>query len=299
MSTAANIEGNYEHNINILNENIKLYTKKINPVIKRIYDSYSLQCDDFFIKIMINIFLLSDKGLKNKFINIANAIQILVNLNYFDDKRILQDTNSDDNYQYIVTSQYFYSIALKLFYENCPETIGIFQKIMENKVHAELIKNKNKYNYKMTMAEYINQVNKKWGDFLELNSLIVSYLGKLNKDKTKIVKEFSRYVGIAYGIKQDILRIENNTKDGVMTIPIILLLSKAEEKTYIMNILKNKEKIDFNKIKIFLDKYNTILDTELIMKGYIEKALILINEIDGRQELKKIVYNYFVLPTTV
>lgn len=294
MPTTVNVNSNYEDNLNILNENIKLYTKKVNIVLKRVYESCSLQYDDFFMKIIINIFFLSDKGLKNKFINIATAIQIINNLNNFDDEMILKNDMYNDDYKYIIVSQCYYNIALKLFYENCSETIGIFQKTIENKIHSEIMKKKNINNYKMTISDYINQVDKRWGNFWELNSLVIAYLGKLNKDKTKIVREFSHYVGIAYGIKKDMSKLEYNTKKGIITMPIILLLAKSDEQSHILKIIKNKKDIDFNKLQCLMKKYNTIIDTELVIKSYIEKALNIINEIDGRQELKKIVYDYFM-----
>jgi geranylgeranyl pyrophosphate synthase len=293
---------NYNYNIEIIDDNLKKYTRKMDKEFIKIFNNKNKLADSFLSDLIINIYFLGNKQIKNKLINVVNAIQILNVANDIEDEIIYIDEIKTANSIYkkytknsiFLTSQYYYNYVFKIFYENYPEIIGIIQKIIEYRINAQIALNKNIYNSKITIPQYMDILNKKWGQCFELVSLITAYISRLNKDKTKIIKEFSNTVGIAYGINKSIGELEFNIKQGIPNLPTILMFSKTQKRNLVLEEFEKGSCANFELIQEEIVNTNSIDESKNIIKGYLEHSLKLINDIDGRQGLKKLVYDYFL-----
>lgn len=290
---------NAKNEYSLISHGLNKYIRKTDKEMMKVFEYKLSKKDNFLAQIVLKVYGLSNKEMKNKLINMVNALQILNIVNDIEDDFVTSSCNDNRiNKKYgeevtFLASQYYYNVVLKIVYENYPETIGIIQKIIEQRISSKVLLNKLRYNSKITVPQYIEIVNKKWGTYFELSALISAYIAHLNKDKTKLIKEFANTVGIAYGIGRDLNDLQIHLKCGIITIPAIIMLTKTTDREKMIDELTKKEKCNFEVIYEEIVKTDSINEVKKIIYGYVEKGLCTINNIDGKQNLKKEVYEYF------
>lgn len=137
----------------------------------------------------------------------------------------------------------------------------------------------------ITFEEYIKIITGKTAGLITAACRIAGLLASLSEDKIKALTDFGYYIGIAFQMVDDILdyvadekalgkKLGKDLMEGKITLPLIELLKKAKEKEEIIDIIKS-EKFSAENLSLilkYLQKYNCIESSMLIVKDYIEKA---------------------------
>ncbi|MDI1471340.1 MAG: polyprenyl synthetase family protein [Thermodesulfovibrio sp.] len=137
----------------------------------------------------------------------------------------------------------------------------------------------------ITFEEYIKIITGKTAGLITAACRIAGLLASLSEDKIKALTDFGHYIGIAFQMVDDILdyvadeqalgkKLGKDLMEGKITLPLIELLKKAKEKEEIIDIIKS-EKFSAENLSLilkYLQKYNCIESSMLIVKDYIEKA---------------------------
>lgn len=137
----------------------------------------------------------------------------------------------------------------------------------------------------ITFEEYIKIITGKTAGLITAACRIAGLLASLSEDKIKALTDFGHYIGIAFQMVDDILdyvadeqalgkKLGKDLMEGKITLPLIELLKKAKEKEEIIDIIKS-EKFSTENLSLilkYLQKYNCIESSMLIVKDYIEKA---------------------------
>lgn len=137
----------------------------------------------------------------------------------------------------------------------------------------------------ITFDEYIRIITGKTAGLITAACRVAGLLASLSEDKIKALTDFGHFTGIAFQMVDDILDYVADEKalgktlgkdlmEGKITLPLIELLKKAEEKEEIIDIIKSEKFSEENLYLIlkYLQKYNCIESSMLIVKNYIEKA---------------------------
>ncbi|GAB6184397.1 polyprenyl synthetase family protein [Thermodesulfovibrio hydrogeniphilus] len=137
----------------------------------------------------------------------------------------------------------------------------------------------------ITFEDYIKIITGKTAGLITAACRIAGILAKLSNEKLQALTDFGYHIGVAFQMVDDILdyvaeekalgkTLGKDLMEGKITLPLIELLKKADEKEEIVTILKkdNFSDEDLAKILNYLNKYNCISSSMQIAKNYVEKA---------------------------
>ncbi len=137
----------------------------------------------------------------------------------------------------------------------------------------------------ITFEDYIRIITGKTAGLITAACRIAGILAKLSNEKLQALTDFGYHIGVAFQMVDDILdyvaeekalgkTLGKDLMEGKITLPLIELLKKADEKEEIVTILKkdNFSDEDLAKILNYLNKYNCISSSMQIAKNYVEKA---------------------------
>ncbi len=137
----------------------------------------------------------------------------------------------------------------------------------------------------ITFEDYIKIITGKTAGLITAACRIAGILAELSNEKLQALTDFGYYIGVAFQMVDDILDYVAEEKalgktlckdlmEGKITLPLIELLRKADEKEEIVAILKKDifSEDDLAKILNYLSKYNCISSSMQIAKDYVEKA---------------------------
>jgi octaprenyl-diphosphate synthase len=170
------------------------------------------------------------------------------------------------------------------------------QKIMEalsgattRMTEGELLQLNRVGDPEITEAEYLDIISAKTGALISAACRVGAILGGLSEEKEFALANFGMKIGMVFQMADDILDYMAEEKDlgkklckdleeGKITLPLLLLLSAAEEKdkTEIKGIIKNFTPAGLDKITSLLKKYRSI-------EASMSKAQCLVDE--ARKEL--------------
>lgn len=170
------------------------------------------------------------------------------------------------------------------------------QKIMEalsgattRMTEGELLQLNRVGDPEITEAEYLDIISAKTGALISAACRVGAILGGLSEEKELALATFGMKIGMVFQMADDILDYMAEEKDlgkklckdleeGKITLPLLLLLSAAEEKdkTEIKGIIKNFTAAGLDKITSLLQKYRSI-------EASLSKAQSLVDE--ARNEL--------------
>jgi octaprenyl-diphosphate synthase len=141
----------------------------------------------------------------------------------------------------------------------------------------------------ITETEYLDIISAKTGALISAACRIGAILGGLSEEKELALATFGMKIGMVFQMADDILDYMAEEKDlgkklckdleeGKITLPLLLLLSAAEEndKVEIKKIIKDFSATGLEKITSLLKKYRTI-------EASLSKAQSLVDE--ARKEL--------------
>ncbi len=137
----------------------------------------------------------------------------------------------------------------------------------------------------ITFDEYIKIITGKTAGLIRAACRIAGILGELPQEKLQALTEFGNNIGIAFQMVDDILdyvaqeselgkKLGKDLMEGKITLPLIELMRKAQEKEEIVGIIKSDNFSEENLLKIlnYLKQYNCIESSMEIVRQYIDKA---------------------------
>ncbi|MGC8795493.1 polyprenyl synthetase family protein [Thermodesulfovibrio sp.] len=137
----------------------------------------------------------------------------------------------------------------------------------------------------ITFDEYIKIITGKTAGLIRAACRIAGILGELPQEKLQALTEFGHNIGIAFQMVDDILdyvaqeselgkKLGKDLMEGKITLPLIELMKKAQEKEEIVGIIKSDNFSEENLLKIlnYLKQYNCIESSMEIVRQYIDKA---------------------------
>ncbi len=137
----------------------------------------------------------------------------------------------------------------------------------------------------ITFEEYIKIITGKTAGLITAACRIAGLLAQLPEEKIQALTDFGHNIGIAFQMTDDILdyiadeitlgkKLGKDLMEGKITLPLIELLKRGEEKAEIIEIIKSEDFSEKNLSKIFfyIKKYNCINTSLQIAKTYIENA---------------------------
>ncbi|MGC9046039.1 polyprenyl synthetase family protein [Thermodesulfovibrio sp. 3462-1] len=137
----------------------------------------------------------------------------------------------------------------------------------------------------ITFDEYIKIITGKTAGLIRAACRIAGILGELPQEKLQALTEFGNNIGIAFQMVDDILdyvaqeselgkKLGKDLMEGKITLPLIELMKKAQEKEEIVGIIKSDNFSEENLLKIlnYLKQYNCIESSMEIVRQYIDKA---------------------------
>ena len=166
------------------------------------------------------------------------------------------------------------------------------QKIMEalsgattRMTEGELLQLNKVGNPDITEAEYLEIISAKTGALISAACRVGAILGGLSEEEENALAGFGMKTGMVFQMADDILdymaeendlgkKLCKDLEEGKITLPLLLLLSNAEEKdkTEIKGIIKDFSDKDSEKIMHLLKKYRSIEASLKKAEGLIEEA---------------------------
>ncbi|GAB5045848.1 polyprenyl synthetase family protein [Thermodesulfovibrio sp. TK110] len=156
----------------------------------------------------------------------------------------------------------------------------------------------------ITFDEYLKIITGKTAGLIRTACRVGGILGKLSQEKLQALTEFGNNIGIAFQMVDDILdyvadeaelgkKLGKDLMEGKITLPLIELMKKAQQKHEIIGIIKsdNFSEENLSKILNYLKQYNCIESSMEIVKQYIDKAkkaLQVFPDSEARQRLSNI-----------
>jgi len=137
----------------------------------------------------------------------------------------------------------------------------------------------------ITFDEYIKIITGKTAGLISAACRIAGLLAELPAEKVQALTDFGHYIGIAFQMLDDILdyvaneselgkKLGKDLMEGKITLPLIELLRKANEKEDVIKIIKSEDFSEQSLVGIlnYLETYKCIDSSMEIAKNYIERA---------------------------
>ncbi|MBF8437041.1 polyprenyl synthetase family protein [Halanaerobiaceae bacterium Z-7014] len=242
------------------------------------------------------LFLISSQAdrnreeLSNRLIEIAAAIEILhmatlVHDDIADQARLRRgEPSALDEFgsePALFIGDYFLSKAYHLFFKNLSaESLKFLSSKLPEICAGQMSEFKNRYNYDITVRDYLKQVRRKTG----LLFGVASYTGAIEAGFSKASSvHYYRYglaLGMAFQIQDDLLDILGDTetmgkpplqdiRQGIYTLPVILLLEDNELKVRFIRLIESES---YLKILELLENNQYLNQARKIEEQYFKRA---------------------------
>lgn len=137
----------------------------------------------------------------------------------------------------------------------------------------------------ITFDEYIKIITGKTAGLITAACRIAGILAELPEARVQALTDFGYHIGVAFQMVDDILdyvadetelgkRLGKDLMEGKITLPVIELLKKSEEREEIISIIRsdNFSEKSLRRILQYLEKYKCIESSMEIAKNYVERA---------------------------
>ncbi len=137
----------------------------------------------------------------------------------------------------------------------------------------------------ITFDEYIKIITGKTAGLITAACRIAGILAELPQERVQALTDFGYHIGVAFQMVDDILdyvadetelgkKLGKDLMEGKITLPVIELLKRSNEKEEIVNIIKsdNFSEKNLQNILQYLKKYKCIESSMEIAKNYVYKA---------------------------
>lgn len=214
-----------------------------------------------------------DQESQKKLINIAASVEILHNATLIHDDLIdeskVRRGKPSIQAKYgkkvaVYAGDYLFAICFRLLSDNSKgmDSLQFDGRTMQGILGGELEQLDNTYNYDISIAEYLNQINGKTGLLFGLAAFLGAFESGISSNKAKKASEFGQKLGQAFQIQDDILdytRTEEDinkpvlldVKNGIYSAPLIYAM-ESDATGELKKIVKKGHDLtqsDLNKIK--------------------------------------------------
>lgn len=189
------------------------------------------------------------------------------------------------NKEAILVGDYLYTKAFKMMVNlNSIEILHLMSHTTNTMSEGEINQLINRKNFNITEEDYFKIIISKTATLFSASSLSSAILAKSCKKNQKYAHNFGIHFGIAYQLIDDMLdyftddeKFGKNMCDdittGTFTLPLIkLLMNDNYKKKIIIDIILNKTKKDYFKIKNLVIQSNTLDYTYKLATYHIDKA---------------------------
>jgi octaprenyl-diphosphate synthase len=173
----------------------------------------------------------------------------------------------------ILVGDFLYSNALRLaVLQRSQRIMEILSEATTRMTEGELLQLSKTGDPDITADDYLTIISAKTAALISASCRIGGILGSLPEEKENALADFGNKVGMAFQMADDILdyiadegdlgkRLGKDLKEGKITLPLILLLDKADdqEKEIVRRVIQNGfTKSGLSKVLKLFAKYNII-----------------------------------------
>jgi len=192
----------------------------------------------------------------------------------------------------ILVGDFLFSLAFELLVKNSSKPIlQILSKTSSTIAQGEVMQLSTIKNYDTSEDIYMKIIEAKTASLFSAASEISALMSKNNKKAQNALRNYGKNIGIAFQLVDDALdyngtsiigkTIGDDFREGKITLPIILCISKAneEEKIFWKKTIEslNQNKNDFNTALKIIEKYNAVNLTLERAKKYSSYAIESLN----------------------
>mgnify|MGYP001285175712 FL=1 len=145
-----------------------------------------------------------------------------------------------DNKTAVLSGDYIFTLCFSLVSKDDYELMPNFSKVMSLICQGELLQHKNRFNYNISVKDYFKIISGKTAALFALSSAIGARGAGYNDKEIKNFAEVGYRLGVLFQITDDKIDIEekpynagkdtqNDFKEGIYTLPVILALKKLRE----------------------------------------------------------------------
>lgn len=247
---------------------------------------------------------------KDKIYKIAAGIEIfhmstLVHDDIIDDASIRRGSETvqkkHGNKMAVFLGDYLLSKSLEIFEENLS---SISKKKLSKMVRliceGEITQHTNKFNYDLTIVDYLKRIRKKTALLFSHSMYLGAYESNVRGKDLYHLYKFGLEMGMAFQIEDDLLdyngkkdiagkKTNQDLKNGIYTLPVLLLLEDENERLKTINFLKENKNSEVLKL---VHKKNKIKESRKLVKRFIFRARNQLNQLPAnrvKKELSKII----------
>ncbi|MCD6489264.1 MAG: polyprenyl synthetase family protein [Thermodesulfobacterium sp.] len=287
--------------LNIIENTLKTYLDSQHPFINQVSE-YIIFSGGKRIRPLLMILsakLFLNNNIKRKSLEPLYRTSIL--FEYLHAATLLHDDVVDDaqfrrgrkaarniwgNQATILVGDYLYAKALKIasLLEN-PKVMNLITQTTLIMSEGEVLQLLNIDNYSLTESEYEEVIFRKTAVLISTCCEVGAILGGANSNECLLLKNFGKYLGLAFQIVDDLLDylseetgkdLGKDFKEGKVTLPVIYALESAEkeEKNRLLSLLKtpNPTQEDFETAKKIIEKNKGFVKSKEKAQHYITLA---------------------------
>ncbi|WP_407891824.1 polyprenyl synthetase family protein [Lacticaseibacillus sp. N501-2] len=187
----------------------------------------------------------------------------------------------------VYAGDYLFVVCFKLIAKYASDLRSVQQDAgsMERLLNGELEQMATRYNYEMTIDQYLKQVSGKTGQLFALSSFIGSYESGQPLRFAKKVEAIGLNIGIAFQLLDDILDytadantlgkpVHEDMKQGVYSAPLILAMS--QDRAAFLPYLQQQQQMtaaDLQAVMALVTKYRGVEQARDMAADYTKQAL--------------------------
>ncbi|MGM0411584.1 MAG: polyprenyl synthetase family protein, partial [Bacillota bacterium] len=223
---------------------------------------------------------------KNKIYEIAAGIEIfhmstLVHDDIIDKASIRRGAETAQkkfgNKMAVFIGDYLLSKTLEIFEKNLSShSKKKLSKIVRLICEGEIAQHNNKFNYNLTVVDYFRRIRKKTALLFAYSMYLGAYESNVRGKKLHHLYNFGLEMGMAFQIEDDLLdfsgdkdlagkKVNQDLKNGIYTLPVILLLEDEKERKKIISLLDEKK---YSEIIITINKKNKVAESRKFVKKF-------------------------------
>src|SRR5204863_8264326 len=147
---------------------------------------------------------------------------------------------------------------------------------------GEILQTQSRKNFNLTRDDYFKMIQMKTGELFALSCDLGAYLSGASSSDRASLREFGMAIGTAYQIYDDCLdlfgselsagkSLGTDVATGKLTLPVLLLLEKADVRTQVVNLLQAVPS-DLAPLLDTLADHHTMKESSQIVRGYLRAA---------------------------
>ncbi|OTP06958.1 polyprenyl synthetase [Enterococcus sp. 10A9_DIV0425] len=198
----------------------------------------------------------------------------------------------------VYAGDYLFVCCFKLLseYASSLKSMQLNAKSMEKVLNGELGQMDNRYNYHLSVDEYLENISGKTAELFQLSCFVGAYESGTSERFAKKAGEIGLSIGMAFQIIDDILDytktseaigkpVLEDIRQGVYSLPLIYAL-QTEKKDELLSYLKKKaelSQIEAEKVRQIVVEVKGVENAQELAESYTKKALREIHKLPSTQ----------------